>query len=211
MDFEALRREYAQRGLDERELHADPLVQLRRWFDEAVAHGLLLPDAMTLATTGTDGAPDARVVLMRGLDERGIVFFTNYRSAKGRELEADPRAVLVFWWGALERQVRVRGRVGRVEDVESDGYWATRPRGSQVGAWASMQSEPLPDRMTLERVAREVERRWPDGPLPRPPHWGGFRLVPGSFEFWQGRLDRLHDRFSYTRADRGWAICRLAP
>jgi len=211
MDYEALRREYSSRGLDEADLAADPVVQLRSWFDEAVALGLLLPDAMTLATKHADGGPDARVVLMRGLDARGIVFFTNYRSAKGTQLEADSRAALVLWWSALERQVRVRGTVTRIDPAESDSYWGTRPRGSRIGAWASEQSAPLPDRATLEDAARAADARWPGADVPRPPHWGGFRLLPARFEFWQGRMDRLHDRFAYARRGDGWMVGRLAP
>jgi pyridoxamine 5'-phosphate oxidase len=174
---------------------------------------LLQPDAMILATATPEGRPSARVVLLRGLDERGFVFFTNYESRKGQELAANPHAALVFFWDALERQVRVEGRVELASPAESDAYFQSRPRGSQVGAWASPQSEVLPNREALQRKVIEVEARFAGtAALPRPPNWGGFRLVPELFEFWQGQPSRLHDRLCYRRQpDETWLLERLAP
>jgi pyridoxamine 5'-phosphate oxidase len=166
---------------------------------------------MTLATATPDGRPSARVVLLKGFDERGFVFYTNYEGRKSRELEANPRAALLFYWGELERQVRVEGRVSRVPDRESDAYFAGRPRGSQLGAWASEQSRPVRDRGALERRLRELEGEYEGREVPRPAFWGGYRVVPETMEFWQGRENRLHDRLRYRRAEGGWKIERLQP
>jgi pyridoxamine 5'-phosphate oxidase len=206
------RSDYGRDALTESDLDPDPIVQFRRWYDVAVASGAIEPHAMTLATATPDGQPSARVVLLRGVDDRGFSFFTNYESRKGRDLEENPRAALVFFWAELERQVRVEGRVVRVSEAESDDYFASRPRGSRLGAWASPQSAVIPDREAFEGLLRDLEEKYPDEDVPRPPTWGGYRVVPDSFEFWQGRPSRLHDRFRYSRReDDSWLIERLAP
>jgi pyridoxamine 5'-phosphate oxidase len=206
-----LREEYTRAGLRESEADPNPMEQFRGWFGEALAADLHEPNAMTLATATPDGRPSARVVLLKGFDERGFVFYTNYEGRKSRELEANPRAALLFYWGELERQVRVEGRVWRVPDRESDAYFAGRPRGSQLGAWASEQSRPVRDRGALERRLRELEGEYEGREVPRPAFWGGYRVVPETMEFWQGRENRLHDRLRYRRAEGGWKIERLQP
>jgi pyridoxamine 5'-phosphate oxidase len=211
-DLAAMRHDYAAHGLTEEAVLADPIAQFRRWFEDAERAGIHEPNAMTLATVGADGQPSARIVLLKALDQQGLAFFTNLASRKSRELDANARAALVFWWGPLARQVRFEGTVERVADVEADTYFASRPRGSQIGAWASAQSSVIPGRQALEDAARIHDRRFGDGAVPRPEFWGGFRLVPARVEFWQGRSDRLHDRLRYTigAADE-WRIERLAP
>jgi pyridoxamine 5'-phosphate oxidase len=208
-----LRQEYSLGGLSEEQAGDDPLALFQRWFEEALAAGLPEPNAMVLATAAPDGKPSARMVLLKGFDERGFTFFTSYRSRKARELSANPQAALVFPWHALERQVRVEGIVELTSTEESDEYFRTRPLGSRLGAWASEQSAVIPDRAYLERLHVEMMARYPDGNIPRPPHWGGYRLVPFVFEFWQGRPNRLHDRiqFSRNRVSAPWQRCRLAP
>jgi pyridoxamine 5'-phosphate oxidase len=206
-----LRRAYTLADLSEHDADPDPLHFFERWFDEAVHAEVREPNAMTLATLGADGQPTARIVLLKGVDAEGFVFYTNYESRKARELEARPRAALVFWWEALERQVRVEGTVERVAAAESDAYFASRPRGSRLGAWASDQSRPIADRSVLEEKLAEVEATYPGDAVPRPPHWGGYRLTPTLFEFWQGRASRLHDRLEYTPGPDGWTVQRLAP
>jgi pyridoxamine 5'-phosphate oxidase len=206
----AMRREYQQGGLDATDLAADPLEQLRRWLADAQRGGILEPNAMVLATAGADGAPSARTVLLKGLDAGGLVFHTNYASRKGRQLAENPRAALLFPWVELQRQVELAGRVERLSEADSDAYWATRPHGSQLGSAASAQSQVIASRAELDEAYRALAQRHPDA-VPRPAHWGGFRLVPDQVEFWQGRLDRLHDRLRYRRAGDAWVIERLAP
>jgi pyridoxamine 5'-phosphate oxidase len=206
-----LRRDYTRAGLSEPDLHPDPVTQFRSWFEDALAADLHEPNAMTLATVTPEGRPSARVVLLKGFDERGFVFYTNYEGRKAREMEANPYAALVFYWGELERQVRVEGRVARVAEEESDAYFASRPRGSRLGAWASEQSRPVEGREALESRLRELEAEYSGRDVPRPPFWGGYRVEPDAVEFWQGRENRLHDRFVYRRAGGGWEVGRLQP
>ncbi len=190
------RHDYEKASLDESVVDRDPFRQFQTWFDEATAAGISEPNAMTLASATADGRPSARIVLMRGFDDRGFVFFTNYDSRKGREIEANPFASLVFFWQALERQVRVEGTIVRASEAESDEYFASRPTGSKLGAWVSKQSGVVAGREALESEMAGIEERFPDGKIPRPPHWGGYRVVPTSIEFWQGRRSRLHGRFA---------------
>jgi pyridoxamine 5'-phosphate oxidase len=211
MSAEWMRVEYSKASLVESEVAADPIAQFRAWFEDAIAAMVPEPNAMTLATASPDARPSARVVLLKGFDARGFSFYTNYESRKSREVEANPRASLVFFWHALERQVRVEGHVERVADEESDHYFAVRPLGARLGAWASRQSDVVPDRAALESALAELERRYPEGDVPRPPHWGGYRVVPEEVEFWQGRPNRLHDRLRYRRIPSGWALERLSP
>jgi pyridoxamine 5'-phosphate oxidase len=200
------------RALTETDLLDDPIALFQRWYAEADPAAHPQREAITLATATPDGRPSARVVLLRGVDARGFVFYTNYESRKGRELEANPRAALVWLHAPHERQVRIAGAAARVTPEESDAYFASRPRGSQLGAWASQQSRPIGAREELERRWGELEARWVGEPVPRPPHWGGFRVEPDEVEFWQGRANRLHDRFAYTRAADGrWSHARLQP
>lgn len=206
-----VRRQLALAPLDVTTLDRDPVAQFRRWFGDAERAELLEPNAMTLATADGSGRPSARVVLLKAIDERGVVFFTDYRSRKAADLAANPRAALTFLWKELDRQVRITGRVEKVAPEESADYFRTRPRGSQLGAWASTQSAVLPDRSALEREVARVTAQFNDGVVPLPPHWGGFRVVPDEFEFWQGRENRLHDRFRYVRSSDTWRIERLSP
>lgn len=212
ISFTELRKEYQRQALHESEVEADPIVQFQKWFEQAVAAHAAYPEAMTLATATAEGRPSARIVLLKGVDERGFSFFTNYESRKGRELTQNPHASLVFWWSELERQVRTAGRVEKVSAQESDEYFRTRPRGSQIGAWASAQSETIANREILEENVRAFEEKFGAGEIPRPQHWGGFRVVPHEMEFWQGRLNRLHDRIRYRLQTNGkWVIERLSP
>lgn len=209
--IDRIRKSYELGELTEATAGDDPVALLQRWLEDALNAALIEPNAMCVATVDEHGNPDARFVLLRGFDERGLVFYTNSQSAKGKQLAHRPYATLVFWWGALERQVRVRGRVEIVRDAEADAYFATRPRGHQLAAWVSPQSEPIPDRAWLEARAAAVEREYEGREVPRPPYWTGYRVVPDSFEFWQGRRNRLHDRLLYTREPNGWKRVRLAP
>jgi pyridoxamine 5'-phosphate oxidase len=199
-------------GLVEADVDPDPMVQFGRWFDDAEAADLVEPSAMTLATATAEGVPSARMVLLRGVDQRGFVFYTNYESRKAAELAANPRAALVFWWGELQRQIRVEGPVERTSQQESAAYFRTRPLGSRLSAWASPQSRVIPGRAVLDQRVAELAAGHPDGDIPLPPFWGGYRLVPEVVELWQGRPNRLHDRLRYTRPPDGrWQIERLAP
>lgn len=206
-----LRHPYGRSELVEGSLAGEPMEQFARWFAEALAAGIVEANAMVLATANAAGAPDARTVLLKDFDGDGLVFYTNYESAKGRQLSANPRAAAVFGWLALERQVRIRGWVAVVSPEESQAYFATRPREAQLGAWASHQSSVLSSREELEAALAAARSRFGDGPVPVPSYWGGYRLVPDIFEFWQGRVHRLHDRFRYRRADSGWLVERLSP
>ena len=206
-----LRRDHGVEPLEPSDLDPDPIVQFGRWMEDALGTDLILPNTMTLATATADGRPSARMVLLKGFDHHGFVFYTNYDSRKGRELSENPAAALVFYWARLERQVRVEGRVERVDPEESDAYFATRPLESRLGAWASRQSAPLSSRAELEERVAEVSSEHADGEVPRPPHWGGWLVRPDAIELWQGRPNRLHDRFLYTRRGDGWERVRLYP
>ena len=211
MSIADIRREYARARLDEAHVSPDPVAEFDRWFTQAQEAKVLEPNAMALATATRDGTPSVRMVLLKGYDERGFVFFTDYRSRKGAELEGNPRAALAFYWGELERQVRITGTVELTSAQESEEYFRTRPRGSRLGAWVSHQSRVIPSRDLLESRLREVEERFPTDDVPLPPHWGGYRLRPEELEFWQGREDRLHDRIRYMRDGGGWKVERLSP
>lgn len=207
-----LRREYASRALDEHATDPNPIAQFRAWFDDALAAQVADPNAMALATASTQGEPSARIVLLKDIDERGFVFFTHYASPKGRDLAANPRASLLFYWPELERQVRIGGSVSRVARKISDDYFATRPHDSQWAVWAAPQSTAIEDRPALERRFADAQARFADGPVPCPPYWGGYHVAAERVEFWQGRPGRLHDRLLYTRqADGAWTRSRLAP
>jgi pyridoxamine 5'-phosphate oxidase len=197
--------------LDERVIDRDPIRQFRIWFHEVVSSGMKLPEAMTLATATRDGRPSARVVLLKQVDNEGFVFYTNYRSAKARDLDENPQAALVFYWSQFDRQVRVEGSVQRTSAEESESYFKTRPRESQIGAWASPQSDVISGRDVLENRVEELEQLYRDREIDCPEHWGGYRLKPVRIEFWKSRLGRLHDRIVYERAGENWKISRLAP
>ena len=206
-----LHREHADAGIDIDDLDENPLVEFKRWMQQAIDAGLPLPNAMTIATVDGEGRPSARVTLLKGVDERGFVFFSNYESRKGRELAGNPHAAVVFYWSPLGRQVRVEGEVERTTEAESFDYFKSRSRGSRIGAWASPQSRVIASRAELDAMVVEIERRFPGEDVPLPPHWGGFRLIPERIEFWKGRPNRLHDRILYSRDNGGWKRERLAP
>jgi pyridoxamine 5'-phosphate oxidase len=211
MDVAEQRVIFETQGLDEGDVDADPVVQFERWYGVARVAGVFQPDAMALATVDAEGRPSVRHVLLKGVDAAGFTFFTNYESEKGQELAGNPMASVVFPWLQLNRQVRVSGLVTKVSEAESDAYFATRPRGSQLGAWASAQSEVVAGRSPLERQAADAAERFTDRAVERPPYWGGYRLTPSVLEFWQGRADRLHDRLRYARDGDGWRVDRLSP
>jgi pyridoxamine 5'-phosphate oxidase len=211
LDYAGFRHEYIGKGLRRRDLDPDPIKQFNNWFTAAFNAQILDANAMTLATC-VDSKPSARVVLLKDFDERGFVFFTNYGSEKGRQLEKNPNAALVFYWMEVERQIRIQGKVKKTTRAESEEYFRSRPIGAQLGAWASHQSEAIDARRVLDARLEEMKQRFAEGPIPLPPHWGGYRLKPERVEFWQGRPDRLHDRFRYTlQRDGSWKIDRLAP
>ena len=211
-ELAALRRNYTRESLSETGVKADPFQQFEHWFREALDSQLPEPNAMTVASATRDGRPSARTMLLKGFDHQGFVFYTNYESRKGGELDENPRAALLFTWLELERQVRIEGTVERVSEEESQAYFQSRPRGSQIGAWASPQSRVVPGREVLETKVEELAETFKhDETLPRPPYWGGYRVIPAAIEFWQGRENRLHDRIRYTHTGSGWKIERLAP
>jgi pyridoxamine 5'-phosphate oxidase len=211
LDYAGFRHEYIGKGLRRRDLDPDPIKQFNNWFTAAFNAQILDANAMTLATC-VDSKPSARVVLLKDFDERGFVFFTNYASEKGRQLEKNPNAALVFYWMEVERQIRIQGKVKKTTRAESEEYFRSRPIGAQLGAWASHQSEAIDARRVLDARLEEMKQRFAEGPIPLPAHWGGYRLKPERVEFWQGRPDRLHDRFRYTlQRDGSWKIDRLAP
>ncbi len=210
MNIADIRKDYALRSLDEREVDPDPFRQFHAWLGEAIAAQVPEPTAMVLATVDAPGRPSARVMLLKALDERGFVFYTNYLSRKGEELATRPHAALAFFWKELERQVRIEGTVEKVSAAEADEYFASRPLGSRIGAWASTQSATIESRAWLEARVKAAETQHGDTP-PRPPHWGGYRVIPSWLEFWQGRQSRLHDRIAYTLEGGRWKITRLSP
>jgi pyridoxamine 5'-phosphate oxidase len=211
-ELAALRQDYAQRGLRRADLDEDPIRQFNAWLAEAVSQQLLEPNAMSLATVDATGQPWTRTVLLKVCDERGFTFFTNYTGTKGRHIDGNPRVALTFWWGALERQVNVTGTVTKVSREESETYFHSRPKSSQIGAWASEQSETVTGRDQLERQFAETLEKFGESEIPLPPHWGGYRVAPETIEFWQGRRSRLHDRLRYVRhADGLWGVERLSP
>ena len=207
-----LRKDYQLQGLSETDADRNPFKQFQLWFDQALAAQLPEPNAMTVATVTKSGKPRARVVLLKNFDERGFVFYTNYHSHKGQELADNPQAAIAFWWAELERQVRIEGRVLKVSDRESDEYFHSRPFNSRLGAWASEQSQVIESREVLEQGLQDLKTKYENQDIPRPPHWGGFRVIPTAIEFWQGRPSRLHDRLLYSLLDDGsWQIERLSP
>ena len=211
MDIDDHHKEYTRSGLSRKDLNADPMVQFELWFQQAEDAGLKYPNAFSLATAGTDGMPTVRTVLLKIYDDSGFVFFTNYGSAKAKQLTENPQAGILFHWLELERQVKISGAVERISQTESLKYFATRPRGSQLGAWCSDQSQPISSRQMLETSWRQMKEKFLNKEVPLPDFWGGYRIVPETIEFWQGRTSRLHDRFEYSRSESGWDIQRLAP
>lgn len=211
MSISSIRKDYQLKSLSETDVDAHPIDQFGKWWDEALISKIDEVNAMTLATVSQDGRPSARIVLLKGFDENGFVFYTNYESEKGQQLIKQPVASLVFFWKELERQVRIEGTCEKVSDRESDEYFHSRPQGSQLGAWASPQSRVIKGRSVLEENIKQLEMRFSKETIHRPSHWGGFRVIPDKVEFWQGRSNRLHDRILYQKSSDGWAISRLAP
>ena len=212
MSIADIRKDYKQHSLSEADVAADPFTQFQQWWDQAIASEIDEVNAMTLATASNDGIPSARIVLLKGFSSKGFTFFTNYNSYKGKQLDENPKACLVFFWKELERQVRITGLIEKVSDAESDEYFNSRPQNSRIGAIASPQSEVIKDRSWLEERENELKQKFEQLPIQRPAHWGGYRVVPINFEFWQGRPGRLHDRIFYElQQDGGWTIQRLAP
>ena len=211
MSISSIRKDYQLRSLSESEVHTSPVAQFSQWWDEAMASEIDEVNAMTLSTITTGGRPSARIVLLKGFDEKGFVFYTNYESDKGQQLDANPYASLVFFWNELERQVRIEGKCERVSPEESDEYFYSRPLGSRLGAWASPQSKVIEGREILDKNAATLLERYASGEVPRPLHWGGYRVVADTIEFWQGRSNRLHDRIKYSHQNGAWKIERLAP
>lgn len=210
-DIADLRKEYTKLFLDKGKLNNNPFIQFSAWFEEAKNAGITEPNAMVLSTASAQGRPSSRIVLLKGLENDTFQFFTNYNSRKGRDMETNPYVALNFFWEKLERQVRVEGRVEKVEAAQSDEYFHSRPRGSQIGAWASSQSEEIENRQVIEERQQYFERKFQMGEIPRPEHWGGYNVIPDKFEYWQGRANRLHDRLVYLKEQDGWKMTRLAP
>lgn len=210
MDISSIRKDYSLRSLEISDVNANPLIQFQKWFDEALNSEVLEVNAMCLSTLGLDGFPNGRIVLLKGVDS-GFVFFTNYESQKGLELESDPNASMTFFWAELERQIRVKGRIEKISPEESDAYFYSRPLGSQIGAWVSPQSKIIASREVLEENQHKIEQELEDTPIKRPQHWGGYRLIANQIEFWQGRPSRLHDRIRFDLESGNWKISRLAP
>jgi pyridoxamine 5'-phosphate oxidase len=206
-----IRKEYMKESLSEGDVELDPYLQFARWWKEALASDIEEVNAMTLATAGADGRASARIVLLKDYDHRGFVFFTNYNSRKGREIASNPWGTLLFFWKELERQVRIEGRIEKVDEKESEDYFRSRPEGSKIGAWSSPQSEVIDDRRVIEENVRKISAKFQGSDIPRPPHWGGYRLLPDQIEYWQGRPSRLHDRILYIKEGTNWRIQRLAP
>lgn len=207
----SIRKEYTLKQLDKKDVKSNPVDQFKVWFDDAINADINEPNAMMLATSTSDGKPSARMVLLKGIDNEGLTFFTNYNSRKASQLNGNPYAAVVFFWPELERQIRIEGMVEKVSDKESDDYFNSRPEGSRIGAWTSSQSQVIPCREFLELLNIEIKRNFKGKNIPRPEHWGGFRVIPSLFEFWQGRPNRLHDRIQYSKTDNNWIIERLAP
>jgi pyridoxamine 5'-phosphate oxidase len=205
-----IRSDYSLNGLHESDLDANPLIQFGKWFDDVIKSALTEANAMLLSTVD-NGRPSGRIVLLKGVDEAGFTFFTNYDSKKGKEMETNPQVALTFFWKELERQVRIEGKIEKTSEKESDDYFASRPRGSQIGAWVSHQSEVIAGREVLEQKLKSLVEEFEGSPVPRPPHWGGYRVVPDYIEFWQGRPSRLHDRLAYVLKEGVWVIGRLSP
>lgn len=210
--FSQFRRDYHLGNLDESEVNPNPYLQFKKWFEEAAQTQPIEPNAVAIATSTLDGKPSVRMVLMKGLDESGLVFFTNYESRKGQEVMVNPRAAALFYWDVLQREARIEGVIARISEQESDAYFVSRPRDAQIGAWASKQSTVIPSRAFLEEEVKRYQTNFGDGVIARPPFWGGYRLTPDGFEFWQGRPNRLHDRLYYSlQEDRTWSLQRLSP